>query len=85
MGSRPGPGGGVAMFVALGLGDWREVRHTPPRCSALEGCRSTRLTAHYGESAYKTCLNWNFLNLHGGGLANSISTPGITVHCSEPT
>jgi hypothetical protein len=37
------------------------------------------LTAHYGESPYKTSLYGNFLNLYGGGQENSISTPGITV------
>ena len=30
-------------------------------------------TAHYGESPYKTCLYRNFLNLYGGGEANSIT------------
>jgi hypothetical protein len=39
------------------------------------------LTAHYmyGESTYKTYLYGNFLNLYGGGQANSIFTTGITV------
>ena len=36
------------------------------------------LTAHYGESPYKTCLYGDFLNLYGGGQVNSIFTPGIT-------
>ena len=34
------------------------------------------LTAHYGESPYKTCLYEEFLNLYGGGQGNSIFTPG---------
>jgi hypothetical protein len=37
------------------------------------------LTAHYGESPYKTFLYGDFLNLYGGGQANSIFTNGITV------
>ena len=37
------------------------------------------LTAHYGESPYKTCLYGDFLNLYGGGQGNSILTTGITV------
>jgi hypothetical protein len=37
------------------------------------------LTAHYGESPYKICLYWDFLNLYGGGKENSIFTTGITV------
>jgi hypothetical protein len=37
------------------------------------------LTAHYGESPYKTWLYGNFLNLYGGGQANSIFTTGIDV------
>ena len=37
------------------------------------------LTAHYGESPYKTCLYGEFLNLYGGGQENSIFTTGITV------
>ena len=37
------------------------------------------LTAHYGESPYKTCLYGDFLNLYGGGQGNSIFTTGITV------
>ena len=36
------------------------------------------LTAHYGESPYKTCLYGDFLNLYGGGQGNSILTTGIT-------
>ena len=36
------------------------------------------LTAHYGESPYKTCLYGDFLNLYGGGQGNSIFTTGIT-------
>ena len=35
--------------------------------------------AHYGESAYKTCLYGDFLKLYGGGEENSIFTIGITV------
>jgi hypothetical protein len=35
------------------------------------------LTAHYGESPYKTCLYGDFLNLYGGGQKNSILTTGI--------
>ena len=35
------------------------------------------LTAHYGESQYKTCLYGEFLNLYGGGQGNSISTTGV--------
>ena len=30
------------------------------------------LTAHYGESLYKTCLYGEFLNLYSGGQRNSI-------------
>ena len=37
------------------------------------------LTAHYGESPYKICFYWEFLNLCGGGQANSIYTTEITV------
>jgi hypothetical protein len=37
------------------------------------------LTAHYGESPYKTCLYGDFLNLYGGGKGNSILITGITV------
>ena len=37
------------------------------------------LTAHYGESSYKTCVYEEFLNLYGGGKGNSISTTGIIV------
>jgi hypothetical protein len=36
-------------------------------------------TAHYDESPYKTCLYGDFLNLYGGGRANSIFTTGINV------
>jgi hypothetical protein len=32
------------------------------------------LTAHYGESPYKTCLYGEFLNLYDGGRANNILT-----------
>jgi hypothetical protein len=35
------------------------------------------LTAHYGESPYKTCFYEDFLNLYGGGKKNSILTTGI--------
>jgi hypothetical protein len=44
MGSGPGPGGGAAVFVAFGLGDWHEVRRASPCCvadgsvAALRGC-----------------------------------------------
>ena len=41
------------------------------------------LTAHYGESPYKTCLYGDFLNLFSGGKKNSIFQDRD--HCSEPT
>jgi hypothetical protein len=41
------------------------------------------LTAHYGESPYKTCLYGDFLNLYGGGQGNSIFHHRD--HCTEPT
>jgi hypothetical protein len=37
------------------------------------------LTAHYGESPYKTRSYGEILNLYGGGTSNSIFTTGITV------
>jgi hypothetical protein len=37
------------------------------------------LTCHYGEPPYKTCLYGDFLNLYGGGGANSILATGIIV------
>jgi hypothetical protein len=37
------------------------------------------LNAHYGEASYKTCLYGDFLNLYGGGQANSILTTRIIV------
>jgi hypothetical protein len=43
------------------------------------GVHLSVLTAHYGESPYKTCIYGNFLKLYGGGRANSILTTGITV------
>ena len=30
------------------------------------------LTAHYGDSPYKTCLHGDFLNLYGGGIGTVI-------------
>jgi hypothetical protein len=38
------------------------------------------LTAHYGESPYKTCLYEDFLNLYGGGPPKKpyFFTTGIT-------
>ena len=40
------------------------------------------LTAHYGESPYKTSLYWEFLNLYGDGQWNSIFfiPPGSLYH-----
>ena len=35
--------------------------------------------AHYGESPYKICSYGYFLNLYGGGQANSIFTTGLSV------
>jgi hypothetical protein len=37
------------------------------------------ICVYNGESPYKTCLYGSFLNLYGGGQANSILTTGITV------
>ena len=41
------------------------------------------LTAHYGESPYKTCLYGDFLNLYGGGQANSIFIAGASRYLGE--
>jgi hypothetical protein len=37
------------------------------------------LTDHYAHAPYKICLYGDFLNLYGGGRANSIFTTRITV------
>ena len=42
MGSGPGPGGGVAEFVALGLGDRREVHRAFPLCAVGESVATLR-------------------------------------------
>ena len=42
------------------------------------------LTAHYGESPYKSCLYGDFLNLYGGGQQKKKDFQHRN-HISEPT